>query len=424
MALDDRCMVMVVRRLRRIVGIVGFSLLLPGGSGVGVAQAPSWPQWRGAARDGVAAFDVPTAWPASLTRVWDALVGEGHASPVITGSRVVVHAREGGREVISAFDLQSGKRLWQDGYDAPYQMNPAARAHGLGPKSTPAVADGRVFTLGISGVLSALDLESGKVLWRTPPARTLPLYGTATSPIVDGDRVVAFMGGHDAGALTAFDTATGAVRWRWAGDGPGYASPVITEMGGVRQFVTQSQGHVVGVSAADGRLLWQVPFTTSFDQNAVTPLVLDGLIISSGLEKPTVALRVTRDNRGWQVEEAWRNDQVSMYMSSPAATSQAIFGLSHRNRGQFVALDASTGRTLWTTRGREGDNASIIRAGSSLLLSTTNGEIIVARASTGRFEEVRRYEVADSATWAHPAVAGRTIVVKDVDRVIVWRVEG
>jgi outer membrane protein assembly factor BamB len=389
-----------------------------------VAQAPSWPQWRGPARDGVATFDAPLTWPASLTKVWEAQVGLGHSSPVIASGKVVVHTREGAREVARAFDLVTGKRLWQDAYDAPYQINPAAQLHGPGPKSTPAVAGGRVFTLGISGVLSALDLETGKLLWRTPAAQPLPVYGTATSPLVDGDRVIAFMGGHDQGAFTAFDAATGAVRWRWTGDGPGYASPVVAELGGTRQFITQSQNRLVGINAADGALLWQVPLRTNFDQNSVTPLVADGLVISSGLETPTIAYRVSRAATGWQAREVWRNQQVSLYMSSPAATAQAIVGLSHRNRGQFVALDPATGKLLWSTRGREGDNASIIRAGEWLLLSTTNSELIVARALPTRLEEVKRYVVADSPTWAHPAVAGRTIVVKDADRVIVWKVEG
>jgi outer membrane protein assembly factor BamB len=395
--------------------VLGFAALV-------FAQAPSWPQWRGPERDGVAAFDAPATWPAALSKRWETVVGAGHASPVISGARVVVHAREGTREVVTAFDLQTGKRLWQVGYDAPYQVNPAAHAHGPGPKSTPAIAGSRVFTMGISGVLSAFDLATGKILWRTPASPTLPLYGTATSPLVDGDRVIAFMGGHDRGALTAFDAATGAVRWRWTGDGPGYASPVIAELGGTRHLVTQSQNRLIGVSAADGRLLWQSPLRTNFDQNSVTPLVVNGLVISSGLENPTIAWRVTRGSTGWRAEEAWRNEGVSMYMSSPVATAQAIFGLSHRNRGQFVALDAATGAILWTTRGREGDNASVVRAGDVLLLSTTNSELIVARASPTRFEELKRYQVAGSATWAHPAIAGRTIVVKDVDRLIVWEV--
>jgi outer membrane protein assembly factor BamB len=400
---------------------VGVGAIVATSIGV-TAQQPSWPQWRGPARDGLAVMDVPATWPRTLTRKWDAVVGAGHSSPVIAGTRIVVHTRQGTREVIAAYDLATGARLWQEAYNAPYQVNPAAQQHGPGPKSTPAVAGGRVFALGISGVLTALDLATGQVLWRVPGPTTLPLYGTASSPVVDGDRVIAFMGGHDRGALTAFDAATGAVRWRWAGDGPGYSSPIVAELGGTRQVITQSQSRLVGVGAADGRLLWDVPLRTNFDQNSITPLVSNGLVISSGLETPTIAYRITRGPSGWQAQEAWRNEQVSMYMSSPAATGQGIFGLSHRNRGQFVALDPASGKTLWSTRGREADNASFIRAGEWLLIGTTNSELIVVRASAASFEEVTRYTVADSTMWAHPAVAGRTIAVKDVDGLIVWSV--
>jgi outer membrane protein assembly factor BamB len=111
-----------------------------------------------------------------------------------------------------------------------------------------------------------------------------------------------------------------------------------------------------------------------------------------------------------------------MYMSSPVINGTTLYGLSHRNSGQFFALDLATGKTLWTTRGREGENASLIAAGSLLLLSTTNAELIVARPNPAKFEEIRRYTVADSAVWAHPALAPRALLVKDVDKLICWSV--
>jgi outer membrane protein assembly factor BamB len=381
-----------------------------------------WPQWRGPARDGVAsAFEVPKAWPAQLTKKWEVEVGLGHSSPVVAGNRVIIHTREGEREVVSAFDFESGKRLWQDGVAAPYKMNPAALGHGPGPKSTPAIAGGRVFTLGISGIFSAHDLNTGKLLWRknAPPAP--PEFGTASSPIVDGANVIVFLGGVNAGALTAMDAATGAVKWEWKGDGPAYSSPVIATLAGTRQVIVQSQNRLVSVAAADGRLLWSVPIKTPYEQNSVTPLVINDLVIHAGLENPTTALRVTADaGKGWRATPAWRNEDVSMYMSSPAVTGNALFGLSNKNRGQFFALDLETGKTLWTTKGREAENASIVRAGDYLLMGTTNSELVVARASAARYEEVKRYVVADSAMWAHPAFAGRTIIVKDVNKLIAW----
>jgi len=356
-----------------------------------------------------------------LTKKWDATVGVGHSSPVVAGNRVVVHTRQDTREIIAAFDLDSGKQLWQQSVDAPYTVNPAAGAHGPGPKSTPAIAGGRVFTLGISGIFSAHDLATGKLLWRKNAPPTPPLYGTASSPIVDGAAVIAFLGGQNAGALTSMEAATGAVKWEWKGDGPGYSSPILATFGGTKQVIVQSQTKLVGVGAADGRLLWEVPIKTPFEQNSVTPLVIGDVVISAGLENPTLGLSVTAaQGKGWSATPRWRNEEVSMYMSSPAASGTTLYGLSNKSRGQFFAIDVKTGKTLWTTKGREAENASIVRAGDYLLLSTTNSELIVARANSARYEEVKRYTVADSAMWAHPAFAGRTIIVKDVNKLTAW----
>lgn len=382
-----------------------------------VTALADWPQWRGPNRDGVAAaFTPPAAWPAQLTKKWQVTVGAGHASPLIAGNRVIVHARQDNREIVAAYDLASGKQLWQDAVDAPYKMNPAATGHGPGPKSTPAVAGGRVFTFGISGIFSAHDLATGKLLWRKNAPPTPPEFGTASSPVVDGTSVIAFLGGQNAGALTSMDVATGKEKWRWTGDGPAYSSPVFVTAGGVRQVVVQSQTKVIGVNAADGKLLWEVPLKTPYEQNSVTPLVVNDVVISAGLDTPTVALSVT----GGKAAPKWTNDQVTMYMSSPALSGTTIFGLSNKNRGQFFAIDAATGKTLWLGKGREAENASIVRAGNYLLMSTTNSELIVLRANPAAYEEVKRYTIAESATWAHPAFAGRAIVVKDVDKLIVW----
>jgi outer membrane protein assembly factor BamB len=387
------------------------------------AQSPAeWSQWRGPARDGAAAFSAPAAWPATLTKRWEVAVGSGHSSPVIAGDRVIIHTRQGEREVTRALDLHTGKELWHNDYAAPYTMNSAARGHGPGPKSTPAVAGGRVFTFGISGILSAHDVATGNVLWRTEAPPAPPEFGTAMSPIVEGSLVIVHLGANDQGALTAFETASGKPRWRWSGDGPAYASPVVASLGGTRQLVTQSENAVIGLDVGSGQLLWRIPFRTSFDQNSVTPVVVNNLVVFAGLDNPTTAVRIVRTGNTWTPEPAWKNEQVSMYMSSPVVIGNALYGLSHRNRGQFFAIDMVSGRTLWTTPGREGENASIIRSGELLLLSTTNAELIVARANADRFAEVKRYPTAESAVWSHPAVSGNTILVKGVDTLICWTV--
>ena len=398
-------------------------LLIVSCGAVASAQAPrDWPQWRGPGRDGAAAFSAPAAWPATLTKRWEVSVGAGHSSPVIAGDRIVIHARQNDREITRAIELKSGKELWRNEYAAPYTVNPAASAHGPGPKSTPVVANGRVFTFGISGILSAHDLASGKLLWRTDAPPAPPEFGTALSPIVDTGVVIVHLGAKDQGALTAFDAASGKPRWRWSGDGPAYASPVIAQIGDTRQLVTQSENAVIGVDVAKGTLLWRIPFKTAFDQNSITPVVTKDLVIYSGLDSGTTAVRIVRKGTTWAAEPVWKNEGVAMYMSSPVIVGNTLYGLSHRNRGQFFAIDIATGKTLWTTPGREGENASIIAAGQTLLLSTTNAELIVAKANAAKFEELKRYRTAESAVWAHPAVTGNLIVVKDVDKLICWSV--
>jgi hypothetical protein len=146
----------------------------------------------------------------------------------------------------------------------------------------------------------------------------------------------------------------------------------------------------------------------------------EGLCFYSGLDSGTAAVRIGRKGTMWVADPVWKNEQVSMYMSSPVVVGSTLYGLSHRSRGQFFAIDVASGRTLWTTPGREGENASIIAAGELLLLSTTNGELIAARASSDKFAQITRYRTAESAVWAHPAVVGQTILVKDVNTLICW----
>jgi outer membrane protein assembly factor BamB len=215
--------------------------------------AADWNQWRGSRRDGTApGFNAPRAWSASsLVKRWAINVGEGHSSPLLVGDQAFVFARENDQEVLRCVALRDGKVLWLAAQPAPYRMNLAARGHGKGPKSTPAVVDGRVFTFGINGQLSAHDARTGAVLWRKDFARdypsTAPDFGASASPIVEGGHVIIHVGGEDRGALTAFDVATGNARWKWEGDGPGYTSPIIATIGGIRQLITQSQEYCLAV---------------------------------------------------------------------------------------------------------------------------------------------------------------------------------
>ena len=390
-----------------------------------VLDAQDWNQWRGPARTGVAAgFVPPPAWPDRPHKAWEAAVGAGHSSPVVAGGRVFVLSRRADDEVLTAIEIQNGKQAWQQRYRAVYQVNPAAESHGKGPKSTPAVEGGRVFALGINGTLSAFEAATGKPIWRKAFDREFdassPDFGTATSPLVDGGNVVAHVGGNKAGALMALDAASGSLKWQWKGDGPAYASPVLASFGSSRQIVTQSRSNVVGLSAADGSLLWRIPFTTPYDQNIVTPLIVGDLVVYSGNEQPLAAARIREAAGKWTAEPVWRIEALPMYMSAPIASGGYVFGLTQRNKGQFFAVDPRAGRVLWTTRGREAENAALIAAGDLLIATTTEGELVIARRDAGKFDVIKRYTVADSPIWAHPVPAGRGILIKDAETLAYW----
>jgi outer membrane protein assembly factor BamB len=392
---------------------------------LGVPAAQDWPQWRGPSRTGVIdGFKAPAVWPERPKQVWKVQAGVGHASPIVVAGRVYVFSRTGEQEVLSARDLASGKEIWRQTYDAPYQMNPAATAHGKGPKATPVHDRGRIFTFGIGGVLSAWQAQDGRLLWRRDFKKdfksTVPDFGVAMSPMVAGDLLILHAGGIDEGAVLALDPSTGATKWTWRGDGPAYASPIVAEFAGTRQVITLSQRRAIGLSLADGALLWQIAFTTEYDQNSVTPIVVGDLVVYGGISKPTTAIRVSRAAGKWQTSEVWQNPDVPMYMSSPVVAGDYLYGLTHRNRGQFFCLDVKSGKTVWTTKGREGENAALLSAGNLVFAMTTDGELVVMRANPGQFEAVKRYTVAESAVWAHPVLTGNGLVIKDTETLAYW----
>jgi outer membrane protein assembly factor BamB len=377
----------------------------------------------------VPAASLPSPLPDTLRKVWQAEVGEGHSSPVIAGDRVYLHTREGEDEVVRALDLATGRELWRHADPTPYTMNPAAMKHGKGPKSTPVVSESAaVCTLGIAGRLSCFDRETGRVLWQNDWsgrfAETAPDFGTAMSPAVFDGKLIAHVGGIGAGALAAFDPATGRELWRRDGEAPGYSSPILATFDGVEQVVTQTREQVLAVALDSGRELWKIPLETPYVQNIVTPFVHGDTVIVSGLNNPVIALRPRRAADGsWTPTEVWRNAEVSMYMSSPVLVGGRLVGFTEKRSGQLFALDPATGRTLWLGDPRQGDNAALIAAGDQLVVQNVLGELAIGPVGDDGWKAMKRYTVADSATWAHPALLDGGILVKDVTRLTRWAFE-
>jgi outer membrane protein assembly factor BamB len=381
------------------------------------SYAQDWPQWRGPNRDGSAPA-LSSKWPKTLKEEWKVTVGVGHASPVAAGGKIYIFARQGEEETLLCLDATTGKEIWRSSQPVSYQMNPAAMGHGKGPKSTPVVNNGSVFTLGISGVLSAHDARTGKVKWRHEFSKqypnTSPVYGTAMSPMVDNGLLIAHVGGQDKGALTAFDAETGAVKWTNDTDGPAYASPILVTLAGVRQLVTFMQKDFVGVDAATGKLLWKLPAKSEYDTNSVTAISYKDMLIFSREEQGLFAIRLAKQRGEIVPQEIWNNRENILYLSTPVMHGSTLFGFSVLKKGQFFALDADTGKTLWQGPGRMGENAAILNVGGSVFLALTNeANLIVLPVNTKEYAPSVQYTVANSPTWAHPVVIGNRILIKD-----------
>ena len=381
--------------------------------------AQEWTGWRGPSRDGtVPAALVPKQWPASVKRTWHVEIGEGYSSPVVSGGRAYLHSRRDPDELVTAIDLASGKIAWQQKYAAAFQKNQYANQMAKGPNSTPLVAGARLYTLGVTGVLSAWDTSDGSLAWRqdySSAIDTSKLFcGTAMSPLIEGGSLIVQVGSDvHGGRVLGIDPATGKERWSWKGPGPGYATPLAVTIDTVRQIITLTNGSVVGIDAANGASLWSIPFPDDWHENIVSPVWTGDLLIVSGTRQGTHAYSLTRSAGTWTPKQAWKNAEVTMYTVSPVFADGVLYGMSTKRRGQFVALDAASGALKWGTQGRDGNHASILQSGRHLVLLTDGGVLIVAQRSPDGFKEEKRYEIGQSQTWAVPVFLADGLLVRD-----------
>ena len=263
---------------------------------VGSVHGADWPQWRGPHRDGVAhGVTVPDKWPKTLKEEWRAEVGQGMSSPVVVGGKGYVFTRQKDEEVLLCFDVATGKEVWKSGpYEAAYTPGPGNPGD-YKTRSTPTVADGRIFTLGIGGVFSCWEAKTGRLLWRKDP-KQYPTYGASMSPLVVDGLCIVHLVPQGKGGLTAFDVASGEVKWSHADAlGPPYASPILLDLAGERQAVMLTQGNFVGVSAATGKLLWQVNCPWVGSEKCITPVLYKDLIVFADTLQPLRAIRLERD---------------------------------------------------------------------------------------------------------------------------------
>jgi outer membrane protein assembly factor BamB len=387
------------------------------------ALAQDWPQWRGANRDAKASgFTAPKTWPKELTQKWKVPVGLGDATPALVGKRLYVFARQDADEVLRCLDAANGKELWQEKYAAQAVAGPAASAHS-GPRSSPTVADGKIVTLGVGGVLSCMDAATGKLLWRKDDfSGAWPRFYTSSSPIITGGLCIAQLGSESNGGIVAYDLATGDQKWKWTGDGTAYASPVLLDVGKFKMVVTLTPRRIVGIDVTDGMALWDTPFPSQGRAyNAATPIVDGQTVIYAGAGRGTKAVKFEANDNGFKIKELWSNTNNAVQFNSPVLKGGQIYGLSQN--GVIFCLDAKDGKTLWTAELGGRGFGSIVDAGSVLLALTPKGELTVFEPSDKQYKKLAAYKVADTETYTYPIPAGKGLFVKDKDSLTLWNID-
>lgn len=390
--------------------------------GASPVLAEDWPQWRGLKRDSVWR---ETGLPDKLSTQhlaprWTQAIGGGYGGIAVADGRVYVMDRQTKpREVerVLCLDAATGQERWVHEYAVNYNK----MDYGNGPRSTPTVHDGRVYTFGAVGHLTCLDAVTGDVVWSKDTVRELkghiPTWGHACSPLVDGDRLIVQVGGENT-CLIACDRRTGRELWRALPDRPGYSSPVLIEGAFGRQLIYWTAEHLNGLDPASGKVRWQVPHTTDYDVTISDPVWDDGILLVSDYWTGSLAYRLSE--RGDDPKLPWQGKRLSLLMSTPLTRGGYVYGLD-KDRG-LKCIELKTGNVKWdgefvTPRGRN-PQASLVWAGDSALIFNELGELIRAQLSPKGFREIGKNSILKDGSWAHPAYADGCIFARSDKEIV------
>jgi outer membrane protein assembly factor BamB len=378
-----------------------------------------WPGFRGPERDSVVrGVRIETDWSRTPPiQLWRHPIGPGWSSFAVDGDRVFTQEQRGDDEMVSAYDLKTGEPVWRHGDAARFWESNA----GPGPRATPTLSNGHVYTHGATGILNALDARDGSVLWSRNTASdtstTVPDWGIASSPLVVGDVVIAAA----AGSLAAYDRATGKPRWLGPKGGWGYSSPQVATIDGVTQVVFVNGPGVIGVSPSDGALLWKHEWG---GDSIVQPAVLAGgdLLIGSGsglaANSGMLRVNVVRKPGGWIVKERWMSMALKAYFNDFVVHQGHAFGFD----GSILAcIDLKDGTRKWKG-GRYGHGQLILLADQNVLLVLSeDGELVLVSASADKFTEMARVPAIEGKTWNHPVLAGDVLLVRNGEQMAAFR---
>lgn len=314
------------------------------------ANAQDWPQWRGPNRDAKATgIHAPATWPKTLTKKWQVKVGDGVATPALVDGKLYVFTRQDDKEILRCLDAATGNEVWQQGYESEAARGPAGSFPG--PRSSPTVAEGKIVTLGVRGILTCRDAATGKQLWRKDElAKSWPQFFTSSSPIVVDGLCIAQLGGAQDGGIIASDLATGDEKWRWMDSGPAYASPVLMTVDGTKVIIAptdagRNQGKLVAIGAADGKLLWEIPYS-EVRYIATTPIVDGSTLIVAGPGTGFSAFKMKKQDDKLVEEKLWSNTDNSVGFNTPVLKDGLVYGLTGAD--QLFCLSTQSQKTAWS----------------------------------------------------------------------------
>jgi len=397
----------------------GGLLLVAGGILTLPLGAADWPCWLGPNHNGVSTeTGLLTTWPSTGPKLlWKVPGGDGYSAVAVAGGRAVTLVQRKGEELVIALDPASGKELWSTTVAPGYK-----NSYGNGPRSTPTIDGSFIYVQSVSGPLVCLQADSGKIVWQTHLLKEFGAknisWGLSASPLVDGDLVYALPGAAGAG-MAAFDKKTGNLVWKTGDDKAAYATPVAATIGGKKQIIFFTAVGLVGVTSDKGKELWRMPWTTEFDVNIATPLVLgDHLFVASGEGVGSAMLQLMPGGPPKTVwESKGKGGVMTSYWANAVPFEGHLYGLSGEfdKRIDLNCVEIKTGKLKWS-RKAFGKGALIIADGH-LFITTKTGDLVLARATPEKYEEKARLKVlGDNRTI--PTIADKRLYIRDKENVL------
>jgi outer membrane protein assembly factor BamB len=386
----------------------------------GLAPAADWPQWLGHNRDSSSSETV-AAWRQPPRVLWKVPVGEGHSSPIVSGDRVFLHAKPADKEEeeVTAWDAATGKPIWKTSYPRSVFRN----IFGNGPRATPAVHGDRLFSFGVTGLLTCFDVATGKQVWQVDTLKKFSapnlFFGASSSPLIEGNGVLVNVGAKGA-SVVAFDQNSGETIWQSQDDRASYSSPIAIDQNGRRQVIFLTQKAVISLSPADGRLFWKFPLVDLLSESSSTPLCAGNVLLASSITYGSAGLALkTADGRP-SFQELWKNSDLTCYFSSPVAVGNdnlyVVTGTkppAFRVQAILRCVEAKTGKERWQRPKVGKYHASLLRTGNDkLLLLEDSGDLVLLDPNPQEYRELARSHICGD-TWAHLALANGRLYVRD-----------